>query len=194
MKEYKCDYKSVKWYKKINYMKLFITFAIFFTVFFFFFYLIGKDIDNALGVTFIISFLILIWLVLNNLLENRETIYIIDSNSIKYIKLHNNFDGRFLADYEYKDILDNVNASSIFNNIDKYEGIDCGEIIKILKVHKNVTNVVIHATVKEKIWKSKGLFSYKNISLIEKKSKKKLIITNDYEHYDDICKILSKKI
>ena len=194
MKEYKCDYKSVKWYKKINYMKMLITLAILFTVFFFFFYLIGKDIDNALGVTFIISFFIFIGLILNNLLENRETVYIIDSDSIKYVKLHSNFDGRFLTDYEYKDILENVSASTIFNNINKYEGIDCGEILNILKVHKNVTNITIHAKVKEKVWNSKGFFSYKNISLIEKESKKKLIITNDYDNYDDICKIISKKI
>ncbi len=194
MKEYKCEYKSIRWYEKINYMKICLVLIISFSVSFLIFYFLGKDFDNAIGVSFIISILLSTRFILNDLLENRETIYLIDDNSIKYIEAHDDRDGRFITSYEYDDVLKNVSPTDIYKNIKEYFGIDCGEITKIIKIHKNVNNIKIYANVKEKVWKGKGFFSFKNVELTEQESKKKLIITNDYERYDDICKILSKKV
>lgn len=193
MKEYRCDSKSLNWYEKINFFKGFCCIFVSYLVSFLFFYFLGKNIDNALGVSFIVSFLIFIGFVISSLIDNRTAIYMINDDSIKYIELHSDYSGRYLTDYQYKDIVNMVKPLKIFENIENYQGIDSGEILEINRVHEYNNRIVIYAKVKEKYWKNKGLFFYGNVHLEEKEKNKKIIITSDYQNYDDICKMFSKK-
>ena len=194
MKEFRCDSNSLSWYAKINFVKGFLVVLFSYLVSFSFFYLLGKDIDNALGVSFIVSFLIFIGFVISSLTDNRTAVYMVNDDSIKYIELHSDHSGRYLADYQYNDIVNMVKPIKIYENIENYQGIDCGEIIEINRVRGYINKIVIYAKVKEKYWKNKGLFLHGNVHLEEKEKNKKIIITNDYQHYDDICKLFSKNM
>ncbi len=192
MKKYLNKNKTIKWYKKIDFVWLFITTISVLVGTFLIFYFIGKGSNLSIAIknSIIISFIIMINIILVNLLENRTTLYIFDKK-IKYLQLHDAGDGKFLTDEDFNEVVNSSKPLDIYENIDKYEGIDCGEIIKILKIKKRSNKIVLVAEVNSKEWKLKGRFS-SDLVLINKNYRKKFIIPNDYENYDELYENLLK--
>ena len=186
---------NTAWYKKIDILFSFgvciLVFALSFSILCFF----GGDghFNMALRSSIVITVLVTLSYVLSQLLENRNTVYMIDK-IIRYVELHDSKDGKFLADEEFRSIVEEEGLTNIYENIDKYEGIDCGEIIEVLKIRKRVNRLVVTANVEAKEWKFKSKFFSSDIHVVDKNYKRKFIIPNDYDKYDELYqKLLNYK-
>lgn len=195
MKIYKSNYNKVKWYKKINWFKLILCIIILsVSITFILNYLSkGKDFERAIITGLIITSLIGIDIVLSDLFKFKSIILITDKKTIKYVDLQYGKDGTYIPYYEYEETINKDDPIDIYEHIDRYEGINCGLIKDIIKVKKRFNSLKIIANVKEKYWKPHGTFKINKITLEEKEYKKKIIIKNDFQEYDEICKLLLKK-
>lgn len=195
MKKYLNNKKNNSWYKKIDFLLSFGVFILTFGASFSLLSFFGKarNFSMTLRSSIIITILVTISYILTQLLEHRNTVYMIDKK-IRYVELHDSNDGKFLADEEFREVVDEEKPTKIYNNIEKYEGIDCGEIIEVLKINKRVNRIVLTAKVNAKVWSFKSKFFKSDIHLIEKSYKKKFIIPNDYDKYDELYqKLLNYK-
>lgn len=196
MEEFRCNKKNNKWYKKIDWKRAIIYYIILFIICFLVFYWLGKDkyISNAIFTSIIISFLIILEFVLNDLIENRKKIFYTEKNNIFYIELHDQKDGKFISDTDFDEIIKNKKAKEVYNNISDYEGIDCGKIEKVLSVKKKSNKIVVVALVKSKEWVPMGRITIKKLSLENKNKEKKIVIQNDFDNYDKLYKLFEEKI
>ena len=193
--EYRYNKKNSKWYKKIDWIRLIIVSILLGLILFFLFnYLgLGKDVENAIKVSLLITLLIDIELLLADLIEDKNRIFVSENNKLFYIEIHDKKDGKFLYDNEYKQIIKDVKPSDIIHNQKKFEGIDCGEIIDVKKISKRINRIIVKATVKEKQWKPYGKFTISKLEIVEKEYCKKIIISKSYDNFEKLSKIISEK-
>ena len=194
MEYFKSNNKNSKLYNKINWIKLLIVFVVSFIIFSLFFYYIGnsKDIDSTIINSIIISILLAIWSILNDILQNRTRIFVCNEKEIGYIEIHEEKTGKFLRDYEFQELIDKTDIKDIYSNNHLYEGIDKGIIKNIVKIKKKYNRTILEANVIEKSWKSASRVSITKLYLVDKEYKKKFIIPNDYDNYEKLYKKLSK--
>lgn len=195
MKIYKCDKKSVKWYKKINYIVVFLIIAISIPIFMliFNFFDNGNSINSVVRHSIIVTILILIDYISRQLLENRDKIFLVKNNKVSYIGIHDSHDGKFLSDKEYYKMINESKPSDIYINIEKYSGIDKTDILEVLRFRKKYNGIKIMIKVSSKEWKARSFFS-SDIYLVDKEYNKKIFIPKDYEKYDELCDILLKNM
>lgn len=193
MEVFKCNKKNNKWYKRIDYIKLLLVLVISFSLFYVFFYYIGGkgNSDNALLTASIMTLLVLLLIFFNDLIENRDKVILLDDDKIGYIELHKEISGKFLRSYEFEETIKKEDIEKIYTKNHLFEGVDKGEIIKVLKVKKKANCLVIKAKVKAKEWKSTSRLVISNPYLVNKEYIKRIIIPNDFDNYNRLYKILS---
>ena len=196
MKIYRSNYNKLKWYKKINWIKLLTWIVILSVSLTLLLNYLGKgnDFERAITTSLLITSLIGVDIVLSDLFRHKSIILIEDKKELKYVDLQYGKDGTYIPYYEYEEIITKDDPKEIYEKIDKYEGLTCGLIKDIIKIKKRSNALIIKANVKEKYWKASGTFKINKISLEEKEYKKKIIIKNDFQNYDEIYKLLLKKV
>lgn len=196
MKTFKYNKKNSKWYKKIDWIKIaFVSIILFLVLFVVLNSLqLGKDIILVLRTCLIIVFLIDFELCLNDVLENKKRIFLIDNDKISYVEIHDGKDGKLLSDREYDEMIKNVKVESIFSKQKDFEGIDCGEIVEVLNLKKRMNGIKIKVKVKSKEWKPIGVLAISRLELVEKEYIKKMVISKDYSNFDELLLNLNKKI
>lgn len=194
MKFLKSNSKNQKFYNKINYIKLLIVFIVSLIAFFLFFYYIGqsKNLDNAIFVSIAIATLLSIGSIISDLSENRDRIFVINKKELGYIEIHKDRAGRFLKYNEYYDALDKYDNEEIYKENHLYEGIDKGVIKSVKSIKKKSNRMVVKANVESKEWKAAGKIMINKLYIVEKEYTKKFIITNDYDEYESLYKMLNK--
>lgn len=193
-----CRYENTKseWYKKIDWLKLIIIFIVVLSLSFAFLYYLslGQDLENAIITSLFIALLIGIEIFLIDFLENKDRIFLIEDNKISYIEIHNQKDGKFLSDLEYKKILKNNSPENIIKNLKKFEGIDYGEIVKVNKISNRLNEIIVKVEVSGKVWKPYGKLTISDLKLEEKSCKRKLIISKDYTNFRELEKTFKKML
>ena len=192
MKEYKCNNKSIKWYKKIDYIGLVITVIITFTISLLFFNFVGNDFEKALLTSLYVSLLIVFYFFVSSLIEHRDAVYLVENKKIRYIDIQKGRDGNLLTNIEYKELLNSNKSKDIYTHNEKFEGVTTGEIIKVLKIKKSMNKTKIIAMVKGKKWQLKGVFKITKTDLVESEFKKKIIIPKDYDDYEELIETFKK--
>lgn len=188
MKVFKCNKKNVAWYKKLDYIQIIIVSIFTLLISLFCLNFIGKDFDRALKSSILITCLIILYLVIKNLIEDREAIYLVDDKKIKYIDYQRKREGTVITDLRYNEIVEKVEPEDIIKNIDQFDGVTVGEIKKIYKIKKRVNKTIVVADVDAKLWKIIGFIRINGTELITKQYKKKFIITRDYDNYEELVK------
>ena len=194
MKIYKSNRKANKWYEKINWLRLVLLLLSFFAFSFAILSILAqmKDIENALKVSILISLLVGIESVLIDILEHRDRIYFINKNKITYIEIHDDKDGKIYTHLTYYKMLNGKDLEEVHNNIDKYEGIDKGEIIEVKSIKKKCNRTIVKAKVKAQEWDVVGKFTISKMTLNEVEKEKTFIIMNDYEGYSELIEKIEK--
>lgn len=192
-----CKYnkEKSKWYKKIDWIRLSLTFVLVLAILYFTLdYLgLGKDSLYAFETSLTIAFLIGLELVLIDTLEHKDRIFVVEKDKVSYMEIHNQKDGKYLSDKEYETLIKKTKkVEDVLKNQKKYEGVDIGNIVKVNKISKRMNRVVVKAEVVEKEWKAKGVFTITDLDIIEKKYNKKFIISKEYENFDKLMKTLEK--
>ena len=196
MEEFKSNKNNKKWYQKINWKKIIIIFTIVLLICFFAFNYLGrnKDIVSALTRSIIIASLIIIELIVSDLVENRKKIIFLDKKDLFYVEIHDKKDGKFISDTDFDMMIKNRKIKEVYNNIEDYEGIDCGHIKEVLSIRKDNNRLVVIANVNAKEWVPIGKITVKKLELQESNYNKKIIIPNDFDNYDELYKLLDRKI
>lgn len=196
MEEFKSNKNNKKWYQKINWKKIIIIFTIVLLICFFAFNYLGrnKDIVSALTRSIIIASLIIIELIVSDLVENRKKIIFLDKKDLFYVEIHDKKDGKFISDTDFDMMIKNRKIKEVYNNIEDYEGIDCGHIKEVLSIRKDNNRLVVIANVNAKEWVPIGKITVKKLELQERNYNKKIIIPNDFDNYDELYKLLDRKI
>jgi len=196
MEIYKSNYKNNRLYNKINWIKLLTVFFVSFLSFSIFFYYIGNksDLNNSIITSFIISILLSIWSILNDILQDRTRVFVVKDKEIGFIEIHEEKTGKFLRDYEFNELLLKNEVKEIYNNINLYEGVDKGIIKKVISVKKKYNRIVLVADVEKKEWQSASKVTISKLYLVDNEKRKKIIIPNDYDNYEKLYKKLSKLI
>ena len=91
-------------------------------------------------------------------------------------------------------MIKNRKIKEVYNNIEDYEGIDCGHIKEVLSIRKDNNRLVVIANVNAKEWVPIGKITVKKLELQERNYNKKIIIPNDFDNYDELYKLLDRKI
>jgi len=196
MKIFKYNKSNSKWYKKIDWVKLLFIFSFSFFLSFLFFYSISNqsNTEKSLFTSIIISLLISLNYFLNDLIENRDRVFILDGHCFGYVEIHKELSGgKFLKTNDFYNIINKEEIEDIFFKNYLYEGIDKGEIESVKYLKKKSNCIILKANVKEKRWKSTSRFVVSKIYLIEKKYEKKIIIPNDFGEYNKIYNILKER-
>ena len=192
----KCNKKNKKIYEKINYTKLLIVVIVCIIFFTISFYYIGekRDINNSLRVASIISILLGASSIIGDIIDNRDRMFIIDNDNIGYIEIHKEkVSGPYLKDEEYFKIINKKGIEEVFKNNHLYEGIDKGTITSIISIKKKYNRMVVKANVIEKMWKSSSSYTISKLYVVEKERKKKIIIPNDLDNYEELYKKITIK-
>ena len=195
MEEFRYNRKNNKWYKKIDWKKIIIFFIIILLICFLVFYFLGKDkyISKAISTSIIISSLITLKYLLNDLMEDRKKMFFIEKKNIFYVELHDQKDGKFISDSDFDEMIKGKSAKEVYDDISNYEGIDCGKVEKVLSVKKKLNKLIVSALVKSKEWVPIGRITIKKIALEDINTKKKIVIHNDFDNYDKLCKLFEEK-
>ena len=195
MEVFKCNQKKNKWYQKINWPKVLIIFIVSFLIFYLFFYYISNayEIDRVFLTSLIISILITINYIFNDIIENRDRVFIINKSDIGYIEIHKELSGKFLKSSDFNKIISKEDIEEIYLKNHLFEGIDRGIIKSINYLKKKNNCIVIKAKTDEKIWKSVSRFTISKIYLVNRIKNKKIIIPNDYEENNKIYKYLKER-
>lgn len=196
MEEFKSNKNNKKWYQKINWKKIIIIFTLVLLICFFAFNYLGrnKDIVSALTRSIIIASLIIIELIISDLVENRKKIIFLDKKDLFYVEIHDQKDEKFISDTDFDMMIKNRKIKEVYNNIEDYEGIDCGHIKEVLSIRKDNNRLVVIANVNAKEWVPIGKITVKKLELQERNYNKKIIIPNDFDNYDELYKLLDRKI
>ena len=196
MELFRYNKENVIWYKKIDWIKVLLSFILSFFLFFMFFYYISNqsNIESVFFTSFLIGFLIAFNTYLSDLLENRDRVFILDKKSLGYLEIHKEISGKFLKTSDFYNILNKEELEDLYNKNYLYEGIDKGEIKNICFIKKKPNCIIIKAYVKEKRWKSTSKFVISKVYIIEKNYKKKIIIPNDFDEYNKLYRLLKERV
>ena len=188
MKIYKSSKNTIKWYRKINWLRLLILALLSFGLTFLITNLMSSfnELGNTFKLSLVISFLVSLETILNDILENRDRIFFIKGNTISYIEIHSEKNVKVLSHYDYIKILEDNNVETVHDNIEKFEGIDKGKIIKIINIKRKYNRTIINAKVKVKEWTDEGKLTKLKMVLKDVEKDKKFIIMNDYNDYNEL--------
>ena len=194
MKIYRSNKKSNSLFRKINWIKIFIVLAIIFTISFGVLSLLSqfKSLSNCIRTSSIIAVLIGLEFFLIDFYDNRDRIYFVNKNKISYIEIHEDRDGKLLTNTEYRKYLEDATPKEIYENQEKFEGVDKGEIIEVISIRKRINKTVAKVKVKSKEWDCVGRFTITKMFLNDKEKTKKFIIMNDYEDYKELINCFEK--
>ena len=194
MKIYRSNKKSNSLFRKINWIKIFIVLAIIFTISFGVLSLLSqfKSLSNCIRTSSIIAVLIGLEFFLIDFYDNRDRIYFVNKNKISYIEIHEDRDGKLLTNTEYRKYLEDATPKEIYENQEKFEGVDKGEIIEVISIRKRINKTVVKVKVKSKEWDCVGRFTITKMFLNDKEKTKKFIIMNDYEDYNELINYFEK--
>ena len=194
MKIYKSNKDTIKWFQKINWLKLIVYAAISFGLVFLVMNLLAvfKDQINVFRLSLVVAILVGIEVALNDLLENRDTIFFVKGNTVSYIEIHGDKNGKVFSYYDYMKIIEENNEKNIFENIEKFEGIDKGKIINATSVKVKSNKTIVKALVKEKEWTDIGKLRRMELVLKDVEKNKKIVIMNDYNDYDELIDKIKK--
>lgn len=194
MKIYRSNKKSNSLFRKINWIKIFIVLAIIFTISFGVLSLLSqfKSLSNCIRTSSIIAVLIGLEFFLIDFYDNRDRIYFVNKNKISYIEIHEDRDGKLLTNTEYRKYLEDATPKEIYENQEKFEGVDKGEIIEVISIRKRINKTVAKVKVKSKEWDCVGRFTITKMFLNDKEKTKKFIIMNDYEDYNELINYFEK--
>ena len=188
MKIYKSSKNTIKWYRKINWLRLLILALLSFGLTFLITNLMSSfnELGNTFKLSLVISFLVSLETILNDILENRDRIFFIKGNTISYIEIHSEKNVKVLSHYDYIKILEDNNIETVHDNIEKFEGIDKGKIIKLINIKRKYNRTIINAKVKVKEWTDEGKLTKLKMVLKDVEKDKKFIIMNDYNDYNEL--------
>lgn len=181
MKTYSYVNKT-KWYTKVNWLTTLIKTIIAFGISVLILGLISSwnDMNNIIKVSIIIAVLTMIGKIVDDILLNRNYIFMVKDKNVKYLE---SFDIR-------KAFIDVKNPEDLYKNNNKYEDISRGEIISINNIKKRMKYIVVNAKVDARYWKYKGIISYSNPYIVEEKINKKIIIRKDISDFEELLKKL----
>ena len=151
-----------------------------------------KDQINVFRLSLVVAILVGIEVALNDLLENRDTIFFVKGNTVSYIEIHGDKNGKVFSYYDYMKIIEENNETNIFENIEKFEGIDKGKIINATSVKVKSNKTIVKALVKEKEWTDIGKLRRMELVLKDVEKNKKIVIMNDYNDYDELIDKIKK--
>ena len=188
MKIYKSSKNTIKWYRKINWLRLLILALLSFGLTFLITNLMSSfnELGNTFKLALVISFLVSLETILNDILGNRDRIFFIKGKTISYIEIHSEKNVKVLSHYDYIKILEDNNIETVHDNIEKFEGIDKGKIIKLINIKRKYNRTIINAKVKEKEWTDEGKLTKLKMVLKDVEKDKKFIIMNDYNDYNEL--------
>ena len=188
MKIYKSSKNTIKWYRKINWLRLLILALLSFGLTFLITNLMSSfnELGNTFKLSLVISFLVSLETILNDILENRDRIFFIKGNTISYIEIHSEKNVKVLSHYDYIKILEDNNIETVHDNIEKFEGIDKGKIIKLINIKRKYNRTIVNAKVKVKEWTDEGKLTKLKMVLKDVEKDKKFIIMNDYNDYNEL--------
>ena len=198
MKIYTCNGKRTESFKRVDWLRVLIVFIITFILFFsFFHFLIGGSgmLDKAISTSLLMSYLIAIGYMVSDSIENRVNVYIEKDNMFYVLCPHSfgiEYDSGIISIKDFKKIIkDKNNIEDIFNNLEKYQGIDLIEIKEIKKVKMFSKFFKVRAKVISNEWYGKGgIFTTDTYLLKKKERTKTFCIPKDYpnhlELYNDL--------
>lgn len=199
MEIYSCKGKKVKWFRKVDWLRVIILFVIIFILSFIFFnFFVGgtNNFQRAVFTSIILSFLISLGVVVSYCIENRFNLYIEKDGKFYIVYPHSygiEYDEGFVSYKDFKKMTNSVDKiEDILENIDKYTGIDLIEIKKIKKIKMNRKNFKFTAEVRANEWYGKGgIFTIDHYVLEKKVCTKRYLVPLDYvnsrELYSKLC-------
>ena len=194
MKVYKSNRKENSYLKKINWFRLIISMVLVFAFSAGFLSLLAqaKDMGYTIKISLIITIIVGITLILDDILENRDRVYFYDKKKLTFIEIHEDKIGKLLSYKEYKKIIEENSLEDINKDIKKYEGVDQGTVKKVLSIKQkcNRTKVKVLADMNE--WEAIGRFTISKLTLNNVEKEKTFIIMNDYENYEELIDIIKK--
>lgn len=200
MKVYLWKKNKIKWVKKVDWVKIILTFILIFVLCFIFFnfYIGGIGmLSNAVITSVLVAFFASLWIVLSQVIENRVNVFVYKDNKWFVIYPHNygmNYDDGLVTHKEFFKMINNEKVIiDIIENVDKYTGIDLVKIKKIKNVRKYRNGILFVADAFLNEWHGKGgIFTISDYILKKRNSKKKFFIPNDYNNFSEIVDIISK--
>lgn len=192
MKLYRFKNNKVKWYKKINFLKVIIIFILTFAVFFLSFGFLSefKDIDVNILRTSIISILIGIGTLTSEIIDHKNVLFITKDNKLLYLDFYDERSLDYIFKANEKQSEEEV-TEKIIKNIKKEEGINYGEVLEVLSTRNTKTRLIVKVKANTIEWKEKGLFFVFKLNLQSKIKEKKLIIRKDIDNFDELKEIIN---
>lgn len=192
MKLYRFKNNKIKWYKKINFLKVIIIFIITFAVFFLSFGFLSefKDIDVNILRTSIISILIAIGTITSEIIDHKNVLFITKDNKLLYLDFYDERSLDYIFKANEKQSEEEV-TEKIIKNIKKEEGINYGEVLEVLSTRNTKTRLIVKVKANTIEWKEKGLFFVFKLNLQSKIKEKKLIIRKDIDDFDELKEIIN---
>lgn len=192
MKLYRFKNNKVKWYKKINYLKVLLMFLLTFAVFFLSFGFLSefKDIDVNIFRTSIISLLIALGVLISELVDNKNVLFITKDNKILYLDFYDERSLNYVIKANDKQSEEKI-TEEIIKSIKKEEGINYGEVLEVLSTRNTKTRLIVKVKANTIEWKEKGFFFVTKLDLQSKIKEKKLIIRKDIDDFDELKEIIN---
>lgn len=192
MKLYRFKNNKVKWYKKINFLKVIIIFILTFAVFFLSFGFLSefKDIDVNILRTSIISILIGIGTLTSEIIDHKNVLFITKDNKILYLDFYDEKSLDYIIKANEKQSEEEI-TEKILKNIKKEEGINYGEVLEVLSTRNTKTRLIVKVKANTIEWKEKGFFFVFKLNLQSKIKEKKLIIRKDIDNFDELKEIIN---
>lgn len=190
MKIYRITNKKVKWSRKVSFFKVILAFILSFVFVFLLFGLLSnfENIDENIMRTTIISILIAVEIFFSEVLDYRNILYIIKDNKLLYFDFYDERSLRYVL--QNNDSNNEKVVERILKNIKNEEGINFGEVLKILSVKERKTKLIVRAEVDTIEWKEKGFFFVYKLVPVSKIKNKKLIIRKDIDDFDELNEII----
>lgn len=192
MKLYRFKNNKVKWYKKINFLKVIIIFILTFAVFFLSFGFLSefKDIDVNILRTSTISILVAIGTLTSEIIDHKNVLFITKDNKLLYLDFYDERSLDYIFKANEKQSEEEV-TEKIIKNIKKEEGINYGEVLEVLSTRNTKTRLIVKVKANTIEWKEKGLFFVFKLNLQSKIKEKKLIIRKDIDNFDELKEIIN---
>lgn len=192
MKLYRFKNNKVKWYKKINFLKVIIIFILTFAVFFLSFGFLSefKDLDVNILRTSIISILLALGVLISELVDNKNVLFITKDNKILYLDFYDERSLNYVIKANEKQSEEKI-TEEIIKSIKKEEGINYGEVSEVLSTRNTKTRLIVKVKADTIEWKEKGFFFVSKLDLQSKIKEKKLIIRKDIDDFDELKEIIN---
>ncbi len=192
MKLYRFKNSKVKWYKKVNFLKVILTFLLTFTVFFLSFGFLAnfKDLDVNIFRTTIISLLITMSVFISEIIDHKNVLYITKNNKLLYLDFYDETSLNYVVNSNEKQSEEEV-VEQVLKNVKKEEGINYGEVLEVVSTKNTKTKLIVKVKADTNEWKEKGFIFVCKLEPISKIKEKKLIIRKDIDNFDELNEIIN---